>query len=56
MLLESKEEILFADSFKILVLEAVFHSKFEHFTIYATTFEIKFTLFGSNMFKEISHE
>lgn len=56
MLLESKEEIFFADSFKIFVLEAVFHGKFEHFTVDAAAFEIKFALFGTNMFKEISHE
>ena len=56
MLLESKEEIFLAYSFKIFVLEAVFHGKFEHFTVDATAFEIKFTLFCTNMFKEISHE
>ena len=56
MLLESKEEIFFADSFKIFVLEAVFHGKFEHFTVDAAAFEIKFALFGTNIFKEISHE
>ena len=56
MLLESKEEIFFADSFKIFVLKTVFHGEFEHFTVDAATFEIKFALFGTNMFKEISHE
>ena len=56
MLLKSKEKILFADSFKIFVLKTVFHGEFKHLTVDATTFEIKFALFGTNMFKEISHE